>query len=133
MPRWSAIFIATSFVYLVLGSAWGAWLLATKGTAHMAGLPWSLRAWHVYAMLMGWLTQFIWGIGFWAFPRFRTSRGSVYLLPWVWGLLNLGLLLSLVGTAVRSLSLRFPGLVLVALAAAVFAWHAWPRIKPPGA
>ncbi len=131
MPRWSAVYIVASFLYLVAGAAWGGWMLATKGAA-MAGLPWSLRAWHVEAMLFGWLTQFIWGIGFWIFPRFWTSRGRVELIPWVWALLNAGVLLGLVGTALRALEVRLAAHGLLTLAAVVFAVHAWPRIKPPG-
>ncbi len=132
MPGWTAVYIASSFVYLLFGGAWGGWMLATKGQA-MGGLPWSLRAWHVETMLFGWLTQFIWGIGFWIFPRFWTSRGRVEWIPWIWGLLNGGLLLSLGGVWGRNLEWRFLGHGLMALAAGLFAYHAWPRIKPPGA
>ncbi len=132
MPRWTAIYVVSSFVYLLLGGAWGAWMLATKGQA-MGGVPWVYRAWHVESMLFGWLTQFIWGIGFWIFPRFWTARPRSELIPWVWALLNGGLVLGIWGVFARNVGLRFVGHVGLLAAAVLFTRHAWPRIKPPGA
>ncbi len=132
MPRWTAVYVVSSFVYLLLGGAWGAWMLATKGQG-AGSVPWAYRAWHVEAMLFGWLTQFIWGIGFWIFPRFWTARPRSELLPWNWVLLNGGLLLGAWGVFTRSLGMRFVGHLGLLAAAVLFAHHAWPRIKPPGA
>lgn len=132
MPGWTIVYVAASFVYLLAGAAWGAWMLATKGQPP-GPLPWSWRAWHVETMLFGWLTQFIWGIGYWIFPRFWTSRGRVWPIPWAWFSLNLGLTLSWLGMVQRALTWRLLGHGLIFVAAVLFLWHAWPRIKPPGA
>ncbi len=130
MPRWAAWYIRASLVYLVVGSLWGALLLATKGQGSRL---WSYRGWHVDIMLFGWLLQFIWGVAFWIFPRFWTQRGREELIPWIWGLLNAGVLMALLGVAWKSVAWRFLGHAAITAAAVLFTRHAWPRVKPPGA
>lgn len=130
MPRWAVWYIRASFFHLLFGGLWGALLLATKGQGSDL---WAYRGWHVDIMLFGWLTQFIWGVAFWIFPRFWTQRGREELIPWVWGLLNAGVLMSMLGVVLRSAGWRFLGHAAITAAAALFLWHAWPRVKPPGA
>jgi hypothetical protein len=74
------------------------------------------------------------GVAFWIFPRFWRSRGDERAAWLAFALLNLGVWL-----AGGGIFLGAPGWVTLlgrlaeAGAAVAFAWHIWPRIKPPGA
>ena len=94
MPGLARLLIKTALTYL--------------GAALLAGLvmglwPWlnldasSTALWHVYLHLfmVGWLTQLIFGVAFWLFPRYTRDRphGVTWLVAAAYGTLNTGLLL----------------------------------------
>jgi hypothetical protein len=86
--------------------------------------------------VVGWLTQLIFGVAFWLFPRFSAAlpRGSEALGWASFILLNLGLLLRIVGEPWLALGGN-TGSLLVASAVAqllggwAFVANTWPRIK----
>lgn len=133
MPRLSVWFIRAALLYLVAGFTVGALMLANKGVA-LSPLLWRLLPIHVEVLLMGWIAQLALGVAYWILPRFRQERGNTRTAWAAFILLNTGIWLA-------GLSLVFNGLPWVPLlgrlaevsAAAAFALHAWPRVKPAGA
>ncbi|HEU5041749.1 MAG TPA: hypothetical protein VFT84_13045 [Gemmatimonadales bacterium] len=127
MPRLSVWMIRTALLHLALGFLIGALLLARRSLPPSAFLP-LLRPLHAELLLLGWTVQLAMGVAFWILPRFRTGpeRGREWPAWLAYVLLNLGVLAT--GTALAA----FAGRALEATAAAAFAWHAWPRIKPFG-
>jgi hypothetical protein len=103
-----------------------------------ASVPFLQVAWPTYLHLLvvGWLTQLIFGVAFWLFPRYSAERprGSERLGWMTFLLLNLGLCLRVLGEPRRALGedAHVP-LVLSAaaqlLAAAIFVLNTWPRVR----
>lgn len=90
----------------------------------------------LHLLVVGWLTQLIFGVAHWLFPR-RTReapRGDERLMWLAWSTLNAGLLLRLFGEPL-ALSGHNAGTVLVAsgllqwVAALAFIMNLWPRVK----
>jgi heme/copper-type cytochrome/quinol oxidase subunit 1 len=133
MPRLSVWFIRAALLHLALGFTLGGLLLFHKGIP-LHPLLWRLLPAHIELMLFGWTAQLIMGMGFWIFPRFWRSRGNekpAWLAFW---LLNAGVTLVGLGPLLGGWTLVLPaGRLIEAAAVAAFAWHAWPRLKPPGA
>ncbi len=130
MPRLSRLFIQASLVYLALGFTFGALMLFNKGVPLTPAL-WRLLPMHVEFLLLGWTVQLAMGVAFWILPRFSSSRGNEKPAWAAFFLLNIGVWLAGAGPLVG-----VPGIVVLlgrlmeAGAAAAFAVHAWPRIKP---
>lgn len=133
MPRLSIVYIRVALIYLAAGFTLGALLLWNKGLP-VHPLVWRLLPAHIEFLLMGWTVQLTLGVAFWILPRFRSSRGDTRPAWLAFWLLNLGICLvcaaPLPGVPTSAL---LWGRMAEASAAAAFAVHAWPRIKPPGA
>ena len=93
---------------------------------------------YFHMFLVGWVTQLIFGMVYWMFPKYTLEkpRGSERLAWAVFGLLNLGLLLRVVSEPIHALSPSpFSGWMLAF--SALFQWTAgmsflansWPRVK----
>ena len=135
MPKLSVWFVRTALVYLALGFALGAVLLAAP--ALQLGMPAArLLPVHIEFLLSGWMIQLALGVAFWILPRFRVGpeRGRENLAWLSYALLNLGVVIAAAGAAV-GLTAVLPsiGHAVQAVAAGAFALHAWPRIKVFGA
>lgn len=130
MPTLTRWFIRTALAYL-LASLIAGILQLTSGS-------WGSLLWPTYLhlLVLGWLTQLIFGVAYWMFPRLPSAaaRGSERL-GWVsYWLLNAGLLLRVVGEPARALGARTDWLLVAAaflqLAAGwVFVANTWPRVK----
>jgi hypothetical protein len=129
MPRLSRWFIRTGIVYLGLSLLAGILQLVSS---------WGPLLWptYVHLLVVGWLTQLIFGVAFWMFPRHsaQTPRGSEPLGWACFWLLNSGLLLRLVGEPGRALGLKTDALLLLSAllqlgAGMAFIVNTWPRIK----
>lgn len=133
MPRLSCWFIRAALIYLAVGLTLGGLLLFHKGIPFYP-LLWRLLPVHVEFLLFGWTVQLVMGVGFWIFPRFWRSRGNETPAWLAFGLLNGGVLLAGLGPALGAPAwITLVGRLAEMGAAAAFAIHAWPRIKPPGA
>ena len=136
MPPLSRWFVKTSLFFLVLALA-AVMVMAFRpvlGLRLISGLfPVS-----IHLIVVGWLTQLIFGVAFWMFPKYSQERprGNEVLGWWTYALLNLGLLLRVLG---EPLSAYWPGntigwmLVLSAtlqfLAGLGFVLNTWARVK----
>ncbi len=136
MPPLTRWFIKTSFVYLGLALIAGL-LQAVQplwGLGSLAGI----FPVYIHLLVFGWLTQLIFGVAFWMFPKFSLEepRGSDRLGWWTYGLLNAGLVLRAIAEPINSVRPEaLTGWVLV-LSAAIqfsagltFVINTWGRVK----
>lgn len=134
MPPITRWFIKTALLYLVLALCSGIFL-AFPTANPIAGL------FPVYFHLLtfGWLTQLIFGVALWMFPRYSSTkpRGHEWLGWATFIMLNIGLLLRAVFEPLSSsnIFLPFSGWMLVIaalvqwLAGLAFVANTWARIK----
>lgn len=134
MPPLTRWFIKAALVYFVAALALGILLQAGP----LREVPVLRVAWptYVHILVVGWLTQLIFGVAYWLFPRDTADRprGSDRLGWASFVLLNAGLLLRVIGEPMAALGHR-AGTVLVAsamaqfLAGMAFVANTWPRVK----
>ncbi len=136
MPAVTRWFIKTSFVCLGLALLSGI-LLALQTLLHLDA-PSGLFPVYIHLMVFGWLTQLVFGVVFWMFPKYSAERprGSEPLAWWTYGLLNTGLLLRAIAeplNAVQPTALLGWMLVAAALvqlsAGIAFVVNTWARVK----
>jgi hypothetical protein len=93
---------------------------------------------YIHLLVFGWLTQLIFGVIFWMFPKASVEkpRGSETLGWWTYALLNIGLLLRAIAEPVQSTQANLISgwtLVLSALlqflAGLLFVVNSWGRVK----
>ena len=115
-------------IYLVAGLLIGALppLTAFAGPAY------------VHMLVVGWITQMIFGVAYWMFPKYSAEqpRGGDAIAIATFALLNIGLVLRVIAEPVRAWRPGLlPGSLLVvagiaqALAGIGFAISTWPRVK----
>ena len=132
MPRLSCWFIRAALLYLALGITFGSLILFHKGIPFYPFI-WRFLPLHVEFLLFGWTVQLVMGVAFWIFPRFWRSRGDERPAWLAFSLINLGVWLAGAGPLVGAPAwIILIGRLAEAGAAAAFAWHVWPRVKPPG-
>src|SRR5574340_412137 len=121
MPTLTRWFIKTSFIYLALALITGL-LLAAQSLFSLAALG-GLFPIYIHLLVFGWLTQLVFGVVFWMFPKYSTAkpRGNESLGWWTYGLLNLGLILRAIAEPIQSVQPNpFTGWTLVGAAAIQF-------------
>jgi heme/copper-type cytochrome/quinol oxidase subunit 1 len=128
MPPIARWFIKTAMIYLVAALALGAAAGMGLRTPYLAAGP----AW-VHLLVLGWVTQLIFGVAYWLFPRYSKENpyGHARLAVAAYASLNAGLILRFlvevpgagagVWPAVAAL-LQWAGVTL-------FAVYLWPRVK----
>ena len=134
MPTLTRWFIKSAMLYLVAALA-----LSVAMQLPLAGsMPVLRRIWPTYLHLLvvGWLTQLIFGVAFWMFPKYSAARprGSD---QWGWAtfaLLNLGLILRAIaepwqGPGGSAAPLLVASAVAQLLAGLAFVVNTWPRVK----
>jgi len=132
MPKLSRRYLHMAFFNLIWGITFGGLLLYNKGVP-LTPLMWKLLPLHIELMLVGWMIQFIMGIGFWIFPRFWRSRGNDTPMRWAFWLLNIGVWLAgLNGVFNLPAQIFLAGRIFELTAGILFVLYAWRRIKPPG-
>jgi hypothetical protein len=125
LTRW---YIKLAMLYLIAGLVIGALppLTALAGPAY------------VHMLVVGWITQMIFGVAYWMFPKYSAEqpRGGDAIAIATFALLNFGLVLRVIVEPVRAWRPGLlPGSLLVvaglaqALAGIGFAISTWPRVK----
>jgi hypothetical protein len=133
MPTLTLWFLRSALVYLVVSLLLGAALALPHGAGLAAFAPV-----YVHLFMVGWVTQMIFGVAYWMFPRVAPNqpRGRERLALISYITLNVGL----IGRAVAEpLQSSHPGPLLGGvlitsgvcqwLAAVLFAVNTWPRVK----
>ena len=134
MPTLTRWFIKSAMLYLVAALA-----LSVAMQSPLAGsMPVLRRIWPTYLHLLvvGWLTQLIFGVAFWMFPKYSAARprGSD---QWGWAtlvLLNIGLVFRAIGEPWQGSVAGADPLLVASAVAQLFAGLAfvvntWPRVK----
>lgn len=94
MPLITRLYLKTGLVYLAIAMAMGV-LMAAQPVFQLSPALLALRPVFLHLLIVGWLTQLIFGVAYWMFPKQskENPRGSA-LLGWsVFGLLNGGLVI----------------------------------------
>lgn len=137
MPRLTRWFLKAGLVYLVAAAAVGGAMLLQRPL----GLPgWIalLRPVYLHLFMVGWVTQLIFGVVFWMFPKLSRElpRGSEKLGWLVFITLNAGLLLRSFAEPLATLQPQAgygPLLVVAAVlqltAGLAFVANTWGRVK----
>jgi hypothetical protein len=137
MPPLTRWFIRSSFVYLVAALLVGV-AQAAPGAVQAAPVVAVWGPVYVHLLTVGWITQMIFGVAYWMFPRYSRAapRGSAALGVAAYGLLNAGLLLRVVGEPAATLHpggragwLLAAAAALQWLGGAAFVVNTWPRVK----
>ena len=130
MPLLTRTFIKTAMIDFALALVLG--ILLTLGISN------GLFPVYIHLLVFGWLTQLIFGVVFWMFPKFSVEkpRGSEALGWWTYALLNIGLLLRAVAEPIQSTHPNLLSgwmLVLSAvfqfLSGLLFVVNSWGRVK----
>jgi len=134
MPTLARWYIKTSLVWLLLALALGVALFLLPSDLPAAALV----PVQIHAFVVGWITQLIFGVVYWMFPKasLERPRGSPSLALAAYVLLNGGLVLRAVGEPLGAFDLPSgPWLVASAamqwLAGLAFVVNTWPRVKGP--
>lgn len=137
MPRLTRWYLKTALLYFVLALLIGV-LLAGRAALALPAAVNALAPVYFHLLMVGWVSQLIFGVGFWMFPKQSAARprGSERLGWATFGLLNAGLLLRLVAEPWQSLAPGLlPGSVLAVsavlqwVAGLAFVTNTWPRVK----
>lgn len=134
LTRWT---VRAAMLYLVVGTLAGALYWLNSVWPFWPPLT-ALNPVYIHLLVVGWLTQLIYGVIYWMFPIISKSnlRGDPRLAWAGWIALNLGLLLRAVSEPWRAISandLNQWGLLLSALfqvvAGALIVVVCWPRVR----
>ncbi len=139
MPPLTRWYVKLALVYFVAALLLSA-LQAAQGPLHLPVVLAVTGPAYVHLLVVGWITQMIFGVAYWMFPKYASPpgapRGSNAVAVATFVLLNLGLLLRVVFEPVRAWRPDvLPGWPLVAAAVAQwlagvgFAANTWPRVK----
>jgi hypothetical protein len=136
MPRLSRWFLRSGLISLLLGLGLGVVTPALSADRLWAAALWPVQ---LHLLTVGWLTQLIFGVAWWLFPRAPSGpvRGSETAGWMAFGCLQAGLALRAVfepwSTAGHTSALGAALLALSALlqflAAVSFATAIWPRVR----
>jgi cbb3-type cytochrome oxidase subunit 1 len=134
LTRW---FIKASLLDLVLALLIASVLAVQPLMKGLNGLT-GLTPVYFHLFLVGWVTQLIFGVVYWMFPKYSTEkpRGRESLGWWTFWLLNIGLGLRVIGEPLNSLQPGGIAGTLLALSA-LLQWSAglaffantWGRVK----
>jgi hypothetical protein len=91
---------------------------------------------YLHLLTVGWLTNLIFGVAFWMFPRYDAEhpRGSTRLAWVAYGGLNAGLVLRLAGEPLHATGATAATILVLSaglqlLGAWAFVLNTWPRVK----
>lgn len=133
MPPLTRWFLKAALLYLILGVCTGI-LLAWPNAGQIAGL----FPVYLHVLTFGWLTQLIFGVALWMFPKYTADqpRGSEWLGWSTFVMLNLGLLLRMIfepmhAQAASPLSgwMLTVAALLQWLSALAFTANTWARVR----
>jgi len=137
MPPLARWFVRTALVYLVAALLVGVALML-RPVLNLPSPISALQPVYFHMLMVGWVTQLIFGVVFWMFPKQSSDRprGSETLGWATYGLLNAGLLLRAIGEPLAALQpsgaagwLLAASALLQLLAGWAFVANTWGRVK----
>jgi hypothetical protein len=137
MPPLTRLFIKTALVYFIAALLAGA-LVAARSVFDLPPAFAALGPVYFHLLMIGWITQLIFGVVHWMFPKFSKDmpRGSDRLALAVYLLLNAGLVLRAIAEPMQAFQpnagwgwLLAVSAVLQWLAGMAFVANTWGRVK----
>ena len=137
MPQLTRWYLKTALLYFVVALLMAV-LLASRAVLALPAAVNTLSPVYFHLLMVGWVTQLIFGVVFWMFPKASSTRprGSERLGWATYVLLNAGLLLRVVAEPWHAVDPgSFPGgaltvsAVLQWLGGIAFVVNTWPRVK----
>jgi cbb3-type cytochrome oxidase subunit 1 len=137
MPPLTRWFVKAGFIYLLAALLTGVALMA-RPLWDSPPVMGALNPVYFHLFLLGWVTQLIFGVVYWMFPKYsqQNPHGNERLWLAVFGLLNVGLVLRVLGEPLRATSpspmwgwLLALSAVLQWLAGMGFVLNTWGRVK----
>jgi len=137
MPSLTRWFIKASLLYFILGLLVGVWIALQPLLSPSFALA-GLFPVYLHLLVFGWITQLIFGVVFWMFPKYtrdrpRRSEGLGWATFWM---LNIGLLLRALGEPLNATQPAALGAWLLLLSALLqwlsglaFVFNTWGRVK----
>jgi hypothetical protein len=127
MPAVTRWVLRTALLWAIIATATGVMLV-------WPGAPSFPYPTYLHLFTVGWLSNLIFGVAHWMFPRASAARprGDERLAWTGWALLNTGLLCRIGGEALRPVAMDQWLLLSAAIQfIAVLVWvtHLWPRVK----
>ena len=103
MPTLTRWFVKSSLIFLMAALLAG-FLLAAQPVLDLPVFISTLSPVYFHLFLVGWVTQLIFGVVFWMFPKFSMEqpRGNEGLGWAIFVLLNLGLLMRVIGEPMKA-------------------------------
>ncbi len=131
MPKFSIWATRIALSYFLLGFTFGALLLINKAAPFHPAI-WGLLPLHIEFLLMGWIVQLVFAVGYWIFPRFKfePKRGRPGFAWAALALLNAGIGSVTLASVIGQPAWVLVGRVLEVGAVVVFAGQLWLRAKP---
>ena len=131
MPKFSVWASRLSLLYFLAGFTIGALLLINKAAPIYPAI-WSWLPVHIEFLLMGWIVQLVFAVGYWIFPRFKVEpkRGNPALAWASLVLLNAGVVSVSESGFGGQAAWLLGGRVLQVAAVLLFAAQLWLRTKP---
>lgn len=137
MPVLTRWYVKTAILYLVIALLLGA-VLAGGGVVSLPAFLVLTAPAQIHLFVVGWLTQLIFGIAYWMFPKasIEHPRGNDALAVLTYVCLNLGLLARAIGEPWHAQTggvvtgwLLVASGILQLTAGVGFATLAWPRVR----
>ena len=137
MPPLTRRFIKIAFIYLVIALLMAA-AVAARTVWLLPAFIITFRPVYFHLLMVGWVTNLIFGVIYWMFPKQSRDKphGHEGLWQWTFWLLNIGLVLRAIAEPLHTLNVEgFWGWLLAAsallqwLAAVIFVVNTWPRVK----
>ena len=141
MPTVSRAFIKSGILFMVLSLVAGVAVTAPDSWV-LPGWVGALETMHFHLFVVGWITQMIFGVALWFFPKYsrEAPRGPEWVGWTSFGTLNLGLVLRAISETAYAAGgadvvwgwVMTVAAVLLFVSALLFAVAIWPRVKPRG-
>jgi heme/copper-type cytochrome/quinol oxidase subunit 1 len=137
MPSLTRYFIKTALIYFVLALITGVLLLARSAIELPVEIA-ALSPVYFHLLMVGWVTQLIFGMLFWMLPKFSKERprGNERLVWAAYLLINAGLILRVIGEPIAAIKpdwnfgwLLMLSAVLQLIGGWSFLVNAWSRVK----
>ncbi len=137
MPPLTRWFVRSALVYLIAALVAGG-LIALQTALPRLAVPAGLSPVYLHLFMVGWVSQLIFGVIYWMFPKFSKEqpRGSETLGWATYALLNIGLILRAIGEPLQAMQpeggtgwLLAVSAILQWLAGMAFVANTWARVK----
>ncbi|MEK7278695.1 MAG: hypothetical protein AAB427_15195 [Chloroflexota bacterium] len=135
MPPLTRWFVKSALVCFIAALLVGV-SIAARALFNLPPVISALQPVYFHLLMVGWITQLIFGVAFWMFPKFSREqpRGSERLGWATFALLNGGLLLRVVGEPLAATQAGIGWLIALSavlqwLAGMAFVINSWARVK----